>query len=116
MRASTSRGSNGARQVGADDAEQLLLVVARRAADGPGTGPRLRQLSRATIRRPIRSASTSSTATWSARPLTRPCIAAPPSSSSSAISPVAIRTSGGPPRNTLAPPSTITTWSLMPGR
>ncbi len=24
-------------------------------------------------------------------------------------------TSGGPPRNTFAPPSTITTWSLMPG-
>src|SRR3954451_17570443 len=40
---------------------------------------------------------------------------APPSSSSSATSPVAIRTSGGPPRKTLAPPSTITTESLMPG-
>ena len=82
---------------------------------GDASGPRLRQFSRATIRRPIRIASGSSTATWSASPLTRPCITAPPSSSSSAISPVAIRTSGGPPRKTFAPPSTITTWSLMPG-
>ena len=68
------------------------------------------------MRRPMRSASTSSTARWSALPEVSACMRAPPSDSSSASSPVAIFTSGGPPRNTLARCSTITVWSLMPGR
>ncbi len=45
----------------------------------------------------------------------RACISAPPSDSSSDSSPVAIFTSGGPPRNTLARSLTMTTWSDMPG-
>ncbi len=45
----------------------------------------------------------------------RACIAAPPRDSSSDSSPVAIFTSGGPPRNTLARSLTMITWSDMPG-
>jgi hypothetical protein len=56
----------------------------------------------------MRMQSRSSTAKWSHRPETVACIEAPPNSSSSASSPVAIFTSGGPPRNTFAWPSTIT--------
>jgi hypothetical protein len=44
----------------------------------------------------------SSTASWSESPVTVECIVAPPSASASTTSPVAIRTSGGPPRNTCA--------------
>ena len=85
----------------------------RRRPDG---GPSLRQLSRATMRRPRRIASSSSAARWSESPETRECISAPPSDSSSASSPVAIFSNGGPARNTLARSLTITTWSDMPGR
>ena len=68
------------------------------------------------MRRPRRMASSSSAARWSESPETRECISAPPSDSSSASSPVAIFSSGGPARNTLARSLTITTWSDMPGQ
>ncbi len=42
-------------------------------------------------------------------------MSAPPSDSSSLSSPVAIFTSGGPPRNTLARSLTMIVWSDMPG-
>ena len=45
----------------------------------------------------------------------RACISAPPSDSSSLSSPVAIFTSGGPPRKTFARSLTMMTWSDMPG-
>ena len=45
----------------------------------------------------------------------RACISAPPSDSSSDSSPVAIFTSGGPPRKTFARSLTMMTWSDMPG-
>ena len=45
----------------------------------------------------------------------RACISAPPSDSSSLSSPVAIFTSGGPPRKTLDCSLIMTVWSDMPG-
>ncbi len=84
-------------------------------AHASGSGPGLRWSRRATIRRARRSASGSSRAKWSARPEVRACIPAPPSDSSSDSSPVAIFTSGGPPRKTFARSLTITVWSDMPG-
>ena len=97
MRAITSRGSKGIRRSGG-----TTLMSSSGSDSGSmtvrGRGPCLTQLSLATIRRPIRMASRSSTAKWSAKPDVRACISAPPSDSSSDSSPVAIFTSGGPAR------------------
>ena len=64
-------------------------------------GPSLRQLRCATISRPMRIASRSSSREVVGDARDAACISAPPSSSSSMSSPIAIFTSGGPPRNTL---------------
>ena len=71
MRAMTSRGSNGDLQVGSHEAEEIVLVVHRRSdVRTPDGGPSLRQLRRATMRRPRRMASSSSAARWSESPET----------------------------------------------
>ena len=61
MRAITSRGSNGIRR--SDGTMPISSSASNRGSmTGPGAGPCLRQFNRATMRRPIRIASSSSTA------------------------------------------------------
>ena len=65
--------------------------------------------------RTIRSAWSSSAATWSTTPERRPWVSAPPSSVAVITSPVAAFTRGGPPRKMVPWPRTITVSSLMAG-
>ena len=95
-------------EVGRDEVEEAVDVssgsgrtrrVPRPACRG-SAGPRSAARSGSRRARPRRGSRPGRT--------TRACISAPPSDSSSDSSPVAIFTSGGPPRKTFAPPRTNT--------
>ena len=108
-RAITSRASNGIRRSWEAIPSSSSGSWTGSAPAPRGSGPRLRQFRLRTISRPIRAASASSAAMNSETPEIRECISAPPSASSSASSPVAIFTSGGPPRKISPCSRTITT-------
>ena len=116
-------------QVGADRAVdavwivgcRLLVVRVWRGDSGGRTGNRghgrsgFFQERLAMISRPIASACSSSSASWSATPLMRAWTLAPPRSSALTSSPVAAFTSGGPPRKIVPVPRTMTVSSLIAG-
>ena len=68
MRAMTSRGSNGVFRSGATRPRRSSSSCTGGATSAAGGGPSLRQLRRATMRRPRRMASRSSAARWSESP------------------------------------------------
>ncbi|MCY1218148.1 hypothetical protein D9M72_300840 [compost metagenome] len=109
MRAITSRMSTG---------RFMSSVITPSSSDGSSRGGRagcagsvatVGQSRLATMSRAVAMACSSSSARYSARPLTVACRSAPPSSSSVAISPVAAFSSGGPARKARARLRTITT-------
>ena len=67
------------------------------------------------MERPIASACSSSSASWSATPDRATWTSEPPSSSGVTSSPVAAFTSGGPPRKIVPVPLTMTVSSLIAG-